>query len=383
MRSFLRLIVLISLWVGIGAACREEPSLPALQQSKRPKAQLAVPLVANPTPTMAAPAILPMPVKAVGDEGALPVLRAEGNGRPSLTLTITTTQTISETAVYHLPIDAGLAHVDWFIGSYVDVDKRAGFAADFMGGFMTYDGHKGTDFFIRDLAHMETGVPVLAARSGTVVELHDGENDLDRDGKSQQSNYIKIIHDDESFAYYRHLKRDSLLVARGQAVEVGQPLALVGNSGLSSPHPHLHFEVHAANGRTLDIFGEQLAAFDSAYPYEPFIFTAGITDRNDPYIFANLSRYTPAHHSTLSCTESPYIWYKVVRMGQDDRLRTFLIFPDDSVKELNVIIADQDYRYIYWYVYDDPLPAGAYRVRYFFNENSDDFGEMTLSVVCD
>ncbi len=381
MRLFLRFIVLTSLWAGIGAACREATALPAWKQSERSNAPLAVPLVANPTPATPAailPTIPPTPVKRVGDEGALPVMHAGGGGRPSSTPAIITAQ-----AVYHLPIDAGQPHVDWFIGSYVDVDKRAGFAADFMGGFMTYDGHKGTDFFIRDLAHMETGVPVLAARSGTVVELHDGENDLDRDGKSQQSNYIKIVHDDESFAYYSHLKRDSLLVALGQEVEVGQPLALVGNSGLSSPHPHLHFEVHAADGRILDIFSEQAAAFDSTYPHEPFVFTAGITDRNDPYIFANLSRYTPAHYSTLSCTESPYIWYKVVRMGQNDRLRTILIFPNGSAKELTPIIADQDYRYIYWYVYDDPLLAGVYRVRYFFNENGGDFGEMTLSVVCD
>jgi len=90
-------------------------------------------------------------------------------------------------------------------------------------------------------------------------------------------------------------------------VKVGQRLGFVGNSGYSSAHPHLHFEVYDENGRLLDIFNEEMADFDPHYPITPFVFATGITDRNDPYLFADLSQYTPTHNPTISCTESPYI----------------------------------------------------------------------------
>ncbi len=285
--------------------------------------------------------------------------------------------------IYRLPIEAGQQGVDWFIGSYVDAEKADGDAADFRGGFMTYDWHKGTDFFIRDLDHMETGVPVLAARSGTVVELHDGENDYDWEGKGRQNNFIKITHDDGSFAFYSHLKRDSLVVRVGDTVAAGDPLVLVGNSGLSSGHPHLHFEVHAANGRTIDIFGENLADFEPLYPDKPFIFAAGAAQREDPHLFGDLSRYTPTHTAAFSCAETPYFWYKIVGMAQGDRLRTLVIYPDGVVNELPSFVADQDYRFIYWVVYDAPLPPGTSIIRYFFNDDIANVGEMALWTTCE
>jgi len=290
---------------------------------------------------------------------------------------------LTETAVYHLPISADTVGAEWFIGSYVDMDKTKGVAVDFMGGFMTYDGHQGTDFFIRDFEAMDAGVPVIAAREGVVAALHDGESDLFRGKRDRQPNYVKIAHADGSTAYYSHLRQNSIVVSIGDHVKIGQPLGMVGNSGSSSSHPHLHFEVYDVNGRLLDIFHEGMAAFNPHYPLTPFVFAAGITTRNDPYLFADLSRYTPAHNPIISCTESPYIWYKVVRMGENDILHTMIIHPDGSITELTPIIADHDYRYIYWYVYSDPLPSGNYRVIYFFNDGNTYAGEMALSITCD
>jgi len=254
--------------------------------------------------------------------------------------------------------------VDWFIGSYVDTDRQIGRAVDYVGGFMTYDNHKGTDFFIRDLAQMESGVPVLAARAGVVVALHDSARDFD--WESAESNYIKIVHRDDSFAIYSHLKQESITVEVGERVAASQPIALVGNSGASA-HPHLHFEVHEKNDRLVDIFGEQQVAFDYPYPHQPFIFDIGITTQTDPHIFANLARYTPNHTTTLTSADRPHIWYRVIGMQQQDQLHTVLVYPSGEEKALLSFTADQDYRYVYWVVYDETLPVGTFTVLSYFN----------------
>lgn len=62
-------------------------------------------------------------------------------------------------------------------------------------------------------------------------------------------NYIKIQHDDGTYAYYGHLKQNSLKVSVGQRVSKGNPIASMGSSGYSSGK-HLHFEVRLSNGTT-------------------------------------------------------------------------------------------------------------------------------------
>ncbi|HDL85475.1 MAG TPA: M23 family metallopeptidase [Candidatus Acetothermia bacterium] len=51
---------------------------------------------------------------------------------------------------------------------------------------------------------------------------------------------IILQHSDNYYTVYGHLS--SILVSKGQYVEVGQPIAESGNTGLSTG-PHLHFEV--------------------------------------------------------------------------------------------------------------------------------------------
>ena len=378
--QFLRFIIFVTALVGMGVACQEKPDKLIVQQSAQPTILPdAIPpvksIVTRPAKSIAIP---PAPTRVIN---TIVFERRVGTDGSAYKPVVSSAEIMSETAVYHLPI-VGAAHIDWFIGSYVDMNKEDGIAADFMGGFMTYDTHQGTDFFIRDLAHMDTGVPVVAARGGTIAAVHDGEPDLMGEGKERQPNYIKIVHMDESTAYYSHLRQHSIVVAVGEEVVAGQELGLVGNSGYSSSHPHLHFEVYDANGRLLDIFDEETAVFNPHYPIAPFVFATGITDRNDPYLFSDLSQYTPAHNPTISCTESPYIWYKVVRMGKDDSLHTVIVHPNGATTTLMPIVADRDYRYIYWHVYSDPLPSGVYRILYYFNNDSGYAGEMTLYVNC-
>ena len=60
-------------------------------------------------------------------------------------------------------------------------------------------------------------------------------------------NYIRINQDDGTYAFYGHLKQDSLLVKTGDYVVKGQPIATMGSSGYSTGK-HLHFEVRTKLG---------------------------------------------------------------------------------------------------------------------------------------
>jgi murein DD-endopeptidase MepM/ murein hydrolase activator NlpD len=83
------------------------------------------------------------------------------------------------------------------------------------------------------------GTPVVAPAAGTVERV------------TQQTGYglvLEIDHGNGVETKYAHLSR--VLVHVGQRVTRGEPIAAVGNSGLSTG-PHLHYEVHV-NGKVVD-----------------------------------------------------------------------------------------------------------------------------------
>lgn len=82
-----------------------------------------------------------------------------------------------------------------------------------------------------DIGGMEKGTPVYAAGKGTVKEA--GFNATD-------GNFVRIDHGNGRETLYAHCEK--LLVKTGDAVELGQTIATVGSTGLSTG-PHLHFEV--------------------------------------------------------------------------------------------------------------------------------------------
>jgi murein DD-endopeptidase MepM/ murein hydrolase activator NlpD len=63
-----------------------------------------------------------------------------------------------------------------------------------------------------------------------------------------RGNVVVIDHGGGLYSGYAHL--NEILVAEGDAVEAGQQIATVGNTGLSTG-AHLHWEV-ASNGILLD-----------------------------------------------------------------------------------------------------------------------------------
>ncbi|HSH48460.1 MAG TPA: peptidoglycan DD-metalloendopeptidase family protein [Halomonas sp.] len=113
--------------------------------------------------------------------------------------------------------------------------------------------HKGTDFA------MPIGTSVLAPSAGRVVKVgnHPGAG-----------RYVEILHDNGYKTRYLHLSRP--LVKNNQRVEMGERIALSGNTGASTG-PHLHYEV-LVNNRQVDamkvplpenrsLSGQTLAAF--------------------------------------------------------------------------------------------------------------------------
>ena len=115
-----------------------------------------------------------------------------------------------------------------------------------LGGTMT-SHNAPPSLYAVDVA-MPEGTEVLAARSGHVVDIVDGFGEgaaapeyLDK------ANYVRVLHDDGTWADYAHLLRGTVKVRVGDRVEAGAVLAQSGNSGFSSG-PHLHFVVQKNNG---------------------------------------------------------------------------------------------------------------------------------------
>jgi murein DD-endopeptidase MepM/ murein hydrolase activator NlpD len=145
-----------------------------------------------------------------------------------------------------------------FIQNYVDVEASSS-ATDYRCGTRTYDGHNGTDFRLPSMRMQRAGVGVLAAAAGRVMRVRDGVPDVsvraaDREAVrgAECGNGAVIAHSDDWETQYCHLALGSLRVQPGQTVEAGQPLGLVGLSGLTE-YPHLHFTVRH-RGKIADPF---------------------------------------------------------------------------------------------------------------------------------
>jgi murein DD-endopeptidase MepM/ murein hydrolase activator NlpD len=87
--------------------------------------------------------------------------------------------------------------------------------------------HQGIDIAV------PTGTPILAAA--------DGRGQFAAWNSGGYGYLVEILHNDGSLTRYGHNRR--LLVQRGDLVEQGQAIALMGSTGYSTG-PHCHFEIH-------------------------------------------------------------------------------------------------------------------------------------------
>lgn len=92
------------------------------------------------------------------------------------------------------------------------------------------------------------GVPVVAPVSGPVVSAHDGEPDeapsiTSNNVIAPTGNHVFLQMDTGTYLVIAHLKKGSVRVKTGEAVEEGQVIGECGNSGnTSEPHIHIHHQ---------------------------------------------------------------------------------------------------------------------------------------------
>lgn len=99
---------------------------------------------------------------------------------------------------------------------------------------------------------MPIGTDILAARSGIVFEVagHNFKGGVNRAENAHSANFVRVLHNDGTFAVYAHLNWDSVRVRPGDYVVAGQYIADSGNTGFSSG-PHLHFAVQRNVGMAI------------------------------------------------------------------------------------------------------------------------------------
>ena len=95
---------------------------------------------------------------------------------------------------------------------------------------------------------MQVGEGVHAARDGLVVTVKD---DYHMGGVDRffldKANYVRVLHDDDTFGVYAHILLGSAEVKEGDRVKAGDVLASAGTSGYSTG-PHLHFVIQRNDG---------------------------------------------------------------------------------------------------------------------------------------
>lgn len=93
--------------------------------------------------------------------------------------------------------------------------------------------------------HFSFGKEIFSPIEGWVVDCvsNNKDNNIGQvDNNKSWGNYIILKSHYGIFVSLLHLKKDSLVVASGDFVKVGQKLAECGNSGYS-PEPHLHLNI--------------------------------------------------------------------------------------------------------------------------------------------
>jgi len=292
---------------------------------------------------------------------------------------------------------------DCWVANYIDTDPAEGAAQDFMCGGQTYDGHEGTDFAIRDLVAMETGVNVLAAADGTVVRVRDGAEDsvplpedMDRMRAEKKGcgNGILIDHGGGWQTIYCHMKKGSVVVKPQEQVKTGQAIGQVGHSGLAE-FPHLHFGVFH-DGKTINPFTGLLADTGCNRDGAAAMWLEGLNVRYEPVSLygAGFAAAAPDYEQvkidatgTKEMTVSaPVMAFWTIMFGASagDRITMEIRDPDGNIYVARDLIQDKSRARQFYFIGKNtssaPLREGVYTGKTVLRRGDDIIRETSASV---
>jgi hypothetical protein len=246
-----------------------------------------------------------------------------------------------------LPVECKMGTV-CFIQNYVDQDPSSA-ETDYRCNSLSYNGHKGSDFRLRDFVDMQRGVAVIAAAAGTVRATRDTMPDVSvrQVGVAallgnDAGNGVLIDHEDGWQTQYSHLRRRSIAVKAGLRVKRGQRLGLIGLSG-KTEFPHLHLSVRL-NGKVVDPFtglaapggceakGTPLWRDDvsGAVAYLPStVLVAGFADHQLPHSAAQHGLYP--RKKIAANAAAVVFWIEVMGPQSGDREEFRLVGPDGKI----------------------------------------------------
>src|SRR6185295_2182239 len=152
------------------------------------------------------------------------------------------------------------------------------------------------------------GETLYAPADGKVAKVVNNldDNPLNqRDEEHRAGNQVAIDMGNGRFVLMAHLQKGSVLVAEGDTVRTGQPIAKCGNSGNTSG-PHLHLQVQsgpdfsAPDLRTYPILFRDVTCMRSARPRSDAPFFVRRNDRITNESLAEIPRQNtnPTNHET-------------------------------------------------------------------------------------
>ncbi|MDF1793796.1 MAG: M23 family metallopeptidase [Thalassobaculaceae bacterium] len=296
--------------------------------------------------------------------------------------------------------------IDCWIVNYVDVDPSDS-RQDYRCGQMSYDGHKGTDIGLANESRIDEAVPVLAAAAGTVVGTRDGEPDAGAGGIEQAraagkecGNGVRIDHGDGWATQYCHMRKDSVLVTQGQAVEVGQTLGAVGLSGMTQ-FPHVHLSV-VHNGEVVDPFRGVAGGETCGLGTQPLWDAATLRDLTalqapvllDAAFFDavpdnKLAAAGKAVRTTLAPDAGAVVvWFRAAGVAPGDTGEVMITAPDGSVVIDETVAFDRHQAEVFRAFgirnstsrFPDGLPTGQWTGRAVVKRDSHKTGEQTVKI---
>lgn len=300
----------------------------------------------------------------------------------ALGLALAPSASATTAAALRLPLDCEPGRTCWIV-NYVDLDAGKD-ARDYRCGGLTYDGHKGTDIAILDLAAMATGRAVLAAADGIVERVRDGMPDVSvREGGTDAledrecGNGVRINHGDRLVTQYCHLRKDSVVVRRGERVHAGQPIGQVGLSG-QTEFPHLHVAVYR-DGKVVDPFTGRSADLGCGDALSP-LWDPAVRDKL-PYLRRQVYNVGLAGEAPVAeraragsyaqrtpSVDAPVLalWFEAFGVTAGDRVRLALTGPGGETVLDAVSTVERDAIRVFRWAgkrrRGEPWPPGTYRL---------------------